>query len=371
MTDDRGHEETVHDEPVYDDLPDGEHAARPGGKRALARLDRMLDKIRRRNGGGNWFWGFLKWSFLLFVVAPFLWVFAYGFIESPGTILMVQRSMQGQDVRRTPVKLDEISPHLVRAVIAAEDSKFCRHDGFDTEAIQAALKANERSANQAKGKVRGGSTISQQTAKNLFLWPHRDWVRKGAEAYFTALTELMWPKKRIMEAYLNAAEWGDGLFGAEAAAQARFGVSAKNLTARQASLLASVLPSPNKWSADKPGPYVRRRAASIEARMYVLRNEGLDLCVLDAGATPPPKRTKPVEPEDVLPPLEELPPSIVEEDQPIPSDQPPAEGAPPADSLDGQVESDAEPTAPADAPGLEPANAPPSGGGPLDISPGN
>lgn len=135
-------------------------------------------------------------------------------------------------------------------------------------------------SNARGGRTRGASTISQQVAKNLFLWPERSWVRKGFETYFTALIEFMWPKRRIIEAYLNAAEWGDGNFGIEAAARARFGVAAADLTPLQAARLASVLPSPNRWSAESPGPYVRRRSASIVERARVVRNERTASCVL-------------------------------------------------------------------------------------------
>jgi monofunctional biosynthetic peptidoglycan transglycosylase len=168
-----------------------------------------------------------------------------------------------------------MSPYIVRAVIAAEDSNFCTHRGFDVNAIQEAMESNTEG-----GRMRGGSTISQQTAKNLFLWPQRSWLRKGLETYFTALIEFMWSKHRIMEAYLNAAEWGDGNFGIEAAARARFGVSAADLTPLQAARLAAVLPSPNRWRADSPGPYVRRRAAAIVQRAQVVRNERMAQCVL-------------------------------------------------------------------------------------------
>src|SRR5262249_30893772 len=139
-------------------------------------------------------------------------------------------------------------------------------------------------ANEDGGRLRGGSTISQQTAKNLFLWPSRSWLRKGLETYFTSLIEFLWPKQQIMEQYLNAAEWGDGLFGVEAAAQARFGVHAADLPPLQAARLAAVLPSPNRWRADSPGPYVRRRAASIVDRARVVQNEHMASCVLALDA---------------------------------------------------------------------------------------
>jgi monofunctional biosynthetic peptidoglycan transglycosylase len=213
--------------------------------------------------------------FVAFVLAPVTWALAYLFFDPPSTVLMMQRVAEGQTIRRHPVPLNRMSPHIVRAVIAAEDANFCSHDGFDVDAIQDAMASNARGE-----RTRGASTISQQTAKNLFLWPQRSWLRKAFETYFTALIEFMWPKRRIMEAYLNAAEWGDGNFGVEAAARARFGVSAADLTPLQAARLAAVLPSPNRWRADNPGPYVRRRAASIVERARVVRDERRAACVL-------------------------------------------------------------------------------------------
>ena len=143
----------------------------------------------------------------------------------------------------------------------------------------------------ARGRrTRGASTITQQVAKNLFLWPDRSWLRKGLESYFTALIEFMWPKRRIMEAYLNIAEWGGGAFGAEAAARAHFGVSVADLTPLQAARLAAVLPNPNRWRADRPGPYVRRRAATLVQRARVVRNEHLAGCVLILDRPPDARR---------------------------------------------------------------------------------
>jgi monofunctional glycosyltransferase len=210
-----------------------------------------------------------------FVALSILWVLAYRVLPVPGTILMAQRAIEGQNVRRTPVSLSKISPHLVRAVIAAEDSTFCKHDGFDFDAINMALENNERGK-----KVRGGSTISQQTAKNVFLWPGRTIVRKAFEAYYTLLIETFWPKGRIMEAYLNSIEFGNGYFGAEAAARGYFRKSAKDLTSRQAAALAAVLPSPNKWKVVNSGPYVSRRIGTIQKRMSVVRRDGLADCVI-------------------------------------------------------------------------------------------
>lgn len=248
---------------------------------ARINLDLDLKRIKRRKRFGL---PILIFSvlFVALALAPVTWVAAYGFFDPPSTILMMQRAAEGRTIRHRAVPIERISPHVVRAVIAAEDANFCTHDGFDIEAIQEAMESNQRG-----GRVRGASTISQQTAKNLFLWPERSWLRKGLEAYFTVLIEFMWPKQRIMEAYLNVAEWGDGVFGIEAAAQARFGVSAAELTPLQAARLAAVLPSPNRWSADNPGPYVRRRSATIVQRAAVVRNEGMASCVLDPTGSRP------------------------------------------------------------------------------------
>lgn len=213
------------------------------------------------------------------VVAAFfgslVWAGVYRFVSPPATVVMFERKAEGANVRKDWAPLAEISPHLVRAVIAAEDARFCLHKGLDFKAIEKAVDENKRRARR-----RGASTISQQTAKNLFLWNGGGWARKGAEAWFTLVIETLWTKRRVMEMYLNMAEWGDGLFGAEAAAQARFGKSAKDLTKQEAALLAAVLPSPNKWRVNPPGPYVSRRAATLRGRMEQVRRDGLDACVL-------------------------------------------------------------------------------------------
>lgn len=241
---------------------------------ARKNLDADLAKIKRRKRFGVPMLIFTVLFAAAFIV-PVTWVAAYRLVLAPGTTLMLARAAEGERIRHDNVPISRISPHLVRAVIAAEDARFCEHNGFDVEAIQEAMERNKRG-----GRIRGASTISQQTAKNLFLWPARSWLRKGFETYFTGLIEFMWPKRRIMESYLNAAEWGDGIFGAEAAAQARFGVSAEDLTPMQAARLAAVLPNPNEWRADRPGPYIRRRAATILQRARVVGNEGLANCVL-------------------------------------------------------------------------------------------
>ena len=212
---------------------------------------------------------------LVLVIGPIIAVAIYRFVPPPITMLMVQRTIEGRGFSRDWKPLERISPHLVRAVIAAEDARFCEHHGFDFEAIQKAWAANE-----AGRKLRGGSTISQQTAKNVFLWPHRDWVRKGLETWFTALIEVGWGKRRIMEVYLNAIEWGPGVYGAEAAAQRNFHIPASALTQAQAVRLAAIVPKPLSWRAARPGPYVKRRAGSISRNARVVRLEGLTGCVL-------------------------------------------------------------------------------------------
>jgi len=215
-------------------------------------------------------------ALVLGFIGPVLVTALYRFVPPPLTYLMVERVFEGRGFDRHWRSLEDISPTLVRAVIASEDAKFCSHHGFDFNAMEKALRHNER----RPGKVRGGSTISQQTAKNVFLWPQRSYARKGLEAYFTVLTELMWGKRRIMEVYLNSIEWGPGVYGAEAAARRNFGVSARNLSPMQAARLAAILPSPLKWRAAQPGPYVQRRSGKIKARAGTVRQGGSAACVL-------------------------------------------------------------------------------------------
>ncbi|WP_369058175.1 monofunctional biosynthetic peptidoglycan transglycosylase [Caulobacter sp. 73W] len=213
---------------------------------------------------------------LVGVVGPVLTVIVYRFVPPPVTFLMIQRMFEGKGLDRKWIALDDMSPALPRAVIAAEDAKFCQHNGFDFTAMQKAMKNNER----RPSKIRGGSTISQQTAKNVFLWPQRSYVRKGLEAYFTVLIETIWGKKRIMEVYLNSIEMGPGIYGAEAAAQRYFRVSAADLSGAQAARMAAILPSPLKWKAAKPGPYVKRRSRKITAAAGTVRRDGLAACVI-------------------------------------------------------------------------------------------
>ena len=215
-------------------------------------------------------------TLLLSLIGPVIAVAVYRFAPPPLTFLMVERMVEGHGFDRRWVPLSRISPQLVRSVIGAEDARFCEHHGFDWIAIRKAMTHND----QRPGRVRGGSTISQQTAKNVFLWPQRNWVRKGLETWFTVLIEVIWGKARIMEVYLNSIEWGPGVYGAEAAAQGNFRVSAARLSPAQAARLAAIIPKPLAWKAARPGPYIQRRGGHIAAAAGTVRRDGLADCVL-------------------------------------------------------------------------------------------
>ncbi|KQV62536.1 MULTISPECIES: monofunctional biosynthetic peptidoglycan transglycosylase [unclassified Caulobacter] len=212
--------------------------------------------------------------FIVLVAGPVVTVLLYRFIPPPVTPLMVIRAVEGRGLDHRWKPIDKVAPALPRALIAAEDAKFCDHRGFDFDALQKAYENNESGR-----KIRGGSTISQQTAKNVFLWPGRSYVRKGLEAWFTVLIETFWGKKRIMEVYLNSIEYGSGIYGAEAAAQRYFGVGADQLTQAQAARLAAILPSPLKWKVVKPGRYVAKRSKKIGKASGAVRRGGLAECV--------------------------------------------------------------------------------------------
>lgn len=212
-----------------------------------------------------------------FLTITFCWVLIYRFINPPITWLMVQRSMERQadgkswKMERDWRKFDDLSNNLKKAALAGEDAGFLNHWGFDFKSIQKAYEKNQQGR-----RVRGGSTISQQTAKNVFLWPGRSWVRKGFEAYFTVLIELLWSKERILEVYLNVIEMGDGIYGAEAATQAYYGKSAGSLSRSQAALLIAVLPSPLRWSPAKPNRLVYYRQGLILRNMGRMKSVKFD-----------------------------------------------------------------------------------------------
>ncbi len=198
--------------------------------------------------------GFFIWSFFLVV--------AYAVLPPAVTPLMLLRLLDGSGIHKSWRPLSDISPDLVLAAMASEDARFCLHDGFDWKAIR-----GDWGRNQQGGRVLGASTISMQTAKNLFLWPDRSWPRKGLEVYFTLLIELAWSKRRIMELYLNEVEWAPGVYGAEAASEFHFRKPASALSAAEAARLAAVLPNPRRWSASRPSAYILARSSIIDARM--------------------------------------------------------------------------------------------------------
>mgnify|MGYP002735340773 CR=1 FL=1 len=210
----------------------------------------------------------LKFIFKLmlwFVGLSVLWVLVYKFVPVPYTPLMAIRSIEGDDQFKLShkwVPMEKISPHLQLAVICAEDQRFVHHNGFDREAIEKAIQSN-----RAGKRLRGGSSISQQTAKNVFLWPERSWVRKGFETYFTFLIENLWSKERILEVYLNSIEMGDGIFGAQAAAEYWFGKTAQDLSQQNAAAIAAILPNPRNYRANPPSPYISRRISWIVQQM--------------------------------------------------------------------------------------------------------
>jgi len=199
---------------------------------------------------------------LIALLLPVPFVIAYRFVPPPITPLMAIRSLGGAPLDKHWVPLDRIAAALPRAVIASEDEKFCTHHGFDWTAFENAYR-DWRAGREPKG----ASTITMQVAKNLFLWPGRSVIRKGIEAYLTALLELLWDKHRIMEVYLNVIEWGDGIYGADAAAHRYFRKPASALIAQEAALLATVLPNPREWSPPRPTQYIAERAATIREAM--------------------------------------------------------------------------------------------------------
>jgi monofunctional biosynthetic peptidoglycan transglycosylase len=210
----------------------------------------------------------IKLLFIVFVAGSLFFVILYRFVNPPVTFLMIERGFErkadGKDwkIDKQWKNFDDIADPMKRAAVAAEDQTFLENHGFDFNAIEKAIKKNEKSK-----KLIGGSTISQQTAKNVFLWPGRSLIRKGFEAWFTLLMEVFWSKKRIMEVYLNVIEMGDGIYGVEAASQAYFHKSASDLTNQQAAAIAVIFPSPLKWSATNPTPYLRHRQYLIMKNM--------------------------------------------------------------------------------------------------------
>jgi monofunctional biosynthetic peptidoglycan transglycosylase len=317
----------------------------------MAKLPRSNIPHYKRRRPRSWPRRILGWIVklvLIFLVGSVLWVLAYRFVNPPITATMLGDIIAGRGATRDWMNLDKIDRDMVRAAIGAEDSKFCSHNGFDVQAIEAAMIKNA-----SGGRIRGGSTISQQTAKNAFLWQGGGYFRKGLEAWFTLLIENLWPKRRIMEVYLNLAETGIGTYGVNAGAQRYFDHDASAMSRTEAARIAAVLPLPKKRGAVAPKGFTRRYGSSISARIGVVGRDGLDACVYE-DRVPPKEKAPPVtkapkqlpgeefESARPLPPLEnvveELPPALeeplaVNEREPVPEtvSNEPAEAPPPAE----------------------------------------
>jgi monofunctional biosynthetic peptidoglycan transglycosylase len=231
---------------------------------------------------------YIKKGILFFFGISILWVLIDWFLPVYLTPLMCIRTVESIVSGESPqnekswVSIEEISPNIVQAVVASEDNRFMMHNGFSFKDMNRAFKSNQKGK-----KVRGGSTISQQTAKNVFLFPQRSYIRKGLEAYFTLLIELTWGKKRIMEMYLNVIEMGDGIYGIEAASQIYFHKSAYELTKSESALIAACIPNPHKFHVDNPSSYIRGRQSKILSLMGKIGRVNLD------KKYPPRKHRKP------------------------------------------------------------------------------
>ncbi|MDE0759953.1 MAG: monofunctional biosynthetic peptidoglycan transglycosylase [Planktomarina sp.] len=227
-----------------------------------SKLRHILVLIRR--------WSF--WSILLITSIMAFWGLMYRWVNPPTTLYIIQESQRLGEVKQEWVDIENVSPVMVRALVAAEDANFCYHWGIDSAAVRKALK---------QGAIRGGSTISQQVVKNAFLWPGRSWLRKAIEALMTPYVDLLWNKRRMLEVYLNIAEFDTGIFGIQAAAQHHFGVNAKDLNRVQAARLAVVLPDPKGRSAIAPSKSLRKRASSVIAGSDMIRRDGRSKCFED------------------------------------------------------------------------------------------
>jgi len=311
-------------------------------------------KRKRAGGGGlrrlSGFGVKLLFGLILFSV---LWVLAYRFINPPITATMVSDIVAGRGANRAWMPIGQIDRDMVRAAIAAEDGKFCSHSGFDFKAIEDAAKRNA-----SGGRIRGGSTISQQAAKNAFLWQGGGYARKGAEAWFTFLIEQLWGKRRIMEVYLNLAETGLGTYGVNAGSERYFGHDASAMSPLEAARIAAVLPLPKKRGAVAPVGFTRKYGGIIASRIGTVARDGLDACVYSGTKAPvnkaPPASRKVTRP---LPGSEyetkAPPPPAADVDQPAPAATSAPEQAAPG--ADGTL---SEPATPATEP---PADAPPNG----------
>lgn len=253
-------------------------------RRATIPTYRRQRKGKVKRGFFGWLWRIIVWLFL----ASILLVVVYRFVPPPITATMIGDVVAGRGLAKDWMSLNEMDRDLVRAAIAAEDGKFCQHSGFDWDAISDAARRNA-----SGGRIRGGSTISQQTAKNVFLWQGGGYLRKGMEAYFTFLIEHLWGKRRIMEVYLNVAETGIGTYGANAGSERYFGHDASAMSPTEAARIAAILPLPKKRGAIAPKGFTRRYGNTIAARIGQVRRDGLDACVYESATAPKDKAPPP------------------------------------------------------------------------------
>ncbi len=214
-------------------------------------------------------WGWIKRIVLLLFLLQLFYIVILRWVDPPITLTQLSSLFGGDGLKRDYVSGDALSYNMKLAVISSEDQIFPDHNGFDWKSINKAMAHNEK----APAKVKGASTISQQTAKNVFLWQGRSWLRKGLELYFTKMIEWIWGKKRILEVYLNVIEMGKGIYGTEAAAQAYFGKPAAKLTRREAALIAASLPNPKRFTVKPPSRYVIKRSAWVQAQMRFLEKD--------------------------------------------------------------------------------------------------
>ena len=287
-------------------------------------------KRRRARSWQRRIFGWIVKLVVAFFVISILWVLAYRFVPPPITLTMLGDVFAGRGLDKDWMPVSQIDRDMVRAAIAAEDSKFCQHNGFDFEAIEDAMKRNA-----SGGRIRGGSTISQQTAKTTFLWNGGGYARKGVEAWFTFLIEHLWGKRRIMEVYLNNAETGIGTYGVNAGSERYYGHDASAMSAVEAARIAAVLPLPKKRGAVAPKGFTRRYGNTIAARINVVGRDGLDACIYK-GATAP---------------VNKAPPAVTAKPRPLPGEE--YETAKPLPPLENEVSN-----LPADATEPPEVNAP-------------
>jgi monofunctional glycosyltransferase len=214
-------------------------------------------------------WRWAKRIFIILFIAQFIYIILLKWINPPITVTQLVSWVSGHGLKRDYVSRNAISSNAKLAVIASEDQLFPDHNGFDWKSIKKAMKYNEKKP----GRIRGGSTISQQVAKNVFLWQGRSWIRKGLEVYFTFMIELLWSKERILEMYLNVIEMGDGIFGIEMAANKYFNKSAKNLSRQEAAMIAACLPNPKRYKVKPTSSFVAARARTITQQMGNLQTD--------------------------------------------------------------------------------------------------